>query len=318
MYHARETGWQGEPVVEFGGSGMTARLSPRLGGNLFSLWSESLGRDLLLCPPSPTHLKERPTRWGTPVLMPPNRLAGGRFTFGGHTYQFDRNRGEHHAHGLVLALPWEVTALEAGPHGARVEISLASARFFDVLRQFPHAFTLRVEYRLADGVLTCSTWCRNHSDRPMPFGLGFHTYFSAPGDQAGYTVQLDAATHWETQAGFPVGAHPAAGPYDLREAQPLGPLDDIFSDLGRDADGWSRVTLADRETGRAVICEADRSFPHWVLFSGAMLEQGFFAAEPYGLISNGFNLDLPAEVTGMRSIGPGTEAFAGIWRIRTV
>ncbi|HLO01682.1 MAG TPA: aldose 1-epimerase [Symbiobacteriaceae bacterium] len=318
QYEVRRTQWQDEPIIELVDqqAGLTARLAPRLGGNLFSLFSAPHQHELLWAPESPKALVERPTRFGVPLLMPPGRMKQGQFTYGGHTYQFDRNRGEHHSHGLVLTTPWEVEAEEAGPAGAAVTIGVRSWQHVDLLRQFPHAFHLRVEYRLVEGMLRCTASVRNESDRSMPFGMGFHTYLSAPGDPMAWTVRLGASRRFALEDGFPTGAVlPVSGAFDLRQGRPVGesPLDDVYTDLERDAEGWSGVELASAERGLRVYCEADERFPIWVLFTGRVGE-GFLAPEPYTIAPNGFNL--PQAVSRMWEIAPGAEVPVGTWRIR--
>jgi aldose 1-epimerase len=318
-YHLSWNDWHGEEILELKdtGAGLTARLAPRLGGNLFSLYSDAHQHEVLLSPERPETLIERPTRFGIPLLMPPSRIYRGTFTFAGHTYQFDLNRGEHHSHGLVLTAPWTVEEMEAGPQGARVVIGIRSWEHFHILRQFPHGFHLRVEYRLVDGMLTCRSTIANVGDRAMPFGMGFHTYFHAPGDPMDWTLHLDASEHWELEHGWPTGRrHPVAGAFDLRQGRPLGtaPLDDLFSGLRRDADGWSRFAMTAQTKNLSVICEADEGFPIWVLFSGTVGDRHFLAPEPYTMSSNGFNL--PPEISGMQAIPPRTEKSVGTWRIR--
>lgn len=319
-YQVRHAEWQGEPIVELidAKAGLTARLAPRLGGNVFSLFSAPHQHEILLAPESPATLVERPTRFGTPLLMPPGRMDQGQFTYRDHTYQFARNRGEHHSHGLVLTLPWEVESTEQGPEGAAVTIGIRSWRYVDLLRQFPHGFHLQVTYRVIDGLLTCQSSIRNEGDQPMPFGMGFHTYFHVPGDPMTWRVRLAASHRLELDdAAFPTGASlPVSGPFDLRQGRPVGetPLDEVFLGLERDAEGWSSVELASRERGLRVLCEADRRFPFWVLFTGSVGERGFLAPEPYTIAPNGFNL--PTEVSQMWEIPEGAQRDVGSWRIR--
>ena len=59
-------------------------------------------------PGSLEDLKEKSVRWGFPILMPPNRIDKGKFTFNGQDYVFDINEaGIYHIHGLVHNLPWK-------------------------------------------------------------------------------------------------------------------------------------------------------------------------------------------------------------------
>ena len=51
------------------------------GGNLCRLFHKVSGIEILRIPPSLEHLQAQPEIYGIPVLLPPNRIDGGKFLF---------------------------------------------------------------------------------------------------------------------------------------------------------------------------------------------------------------------------------------------
>lgn len=77
-----------------------------------------------------------------------NRIAGGRFALGGHTYQVDRNEGANTLHGGnegLDRLPWSIDSVSSGPV-ASVTLSLVS---FDGHQGFPGEVAVSVTYSLS-------------------------------------------------------------------------------------------------------------------------------------------------------------------------
>ena len=115
------------------------------------------------------------------------------------------------------------------------------------MRQWPYAHTVEITYRLSNGVLEVATAIVNLSDEPMPVAVGFHPYFQltdAPRDQ--WRIAVGAKTRWLLDARkVPTG--------DTEPAERLLPtpqvglrdynLDEVFSDLVRDADGRATMTV---------------------------------------------------------------------------
>jgi len=319
-----ETSWSGVPALrlEEQTAGSKAMIAPTLGGNLFSL--EIDGREVLRRPPDADALKREPSRWGVPVLMPPNRIAGARFTFNNREYRLEANTPEgHHIHGFPLRRPWRVEKTDVTDHGAvRVVLQFSAADHPDVLEQFPHPFVLTLTYTLEGKSLRCDSHIANNGDTPMPFGLGFHPYLSAPepenfGEDDRWAVRLSPALAWESEDKIPTGRfYEPEGAYDLRDWQPLHAVrrDGGYKLTAPDADGWSRFQLKDKRTGRLTTLRADSNYTHWVIFNGFPGFCGFISPEPYTCMTNAFNLQhLPAETTGMKVIAPRTAQPAGTW-----
>ena len=162
---------------------MEAALAPAVGGSLAAL--RFAGVDLLRCAPSGS---TDPLAMASFPLVPyANRIAEGRFRFGGQDFRLPLNFGDHpHSiHGLGWTAPWTVEAVtedtaqlvhpHAGGHGWR--------------------WAYQAEQRVAvaaDAVeMTLSVY--NLSKEIMPVGLGFHPYLQA--DEA-TVLQFDAASLW--------------------------------------------------------------------------------------------------------------------------
>ena len=66
-------------VVRLAGFGWQAEVLPAYGMNLIRLARS--GSELLRTPEGETQLRREPQVYGMPLLLPPNRTAGGAFTF---------------------------------------------------------------------------------------------------------------------------------------------------------------------------------------------------------------------------------------------
>lgn len=292
---------------------LTAMLVPGFGSNLISLRDTARDIEFIKKPESMSQLQERPTGFGFPVLMPPSRIANGTFEFMGRKYVFEKNeKGKNHIHGLVLNRPWKVKRACAGDEeGALIETAISSDDHPEIKRSMPHSFELTLKFQLKDGVLRIDAIAENNSSDPMPFGLGFHPYFKVPlskdSSKDACIIQVPAARRWELVELLPTGKIlDVEGKYDLRSGQKLEGLllDDVFTDLIPEGD-MVKCIYEDRKTQARITFEAGIEFPHWVVYTGRTLDTDFVCLEPYTWIPNAPNVDLPAELTGMRALRQG-------------
>ena len=127
-------------------SGWEGTVIPEIGSNLVSLRSTREGIDVLMAPATLEEFKAKTTGWGFPVLMPPNRIAQGKFTFNGRDYVFDINeRGKNHIHGIVHDLPWQVVATSTDG-AASVTTAIRSDDHSKIKESYPHSFELRMTF----------------------------------------------------------------------------------------------------------------------------------------------------------------------------
>lgn len=318
MYTVEETTWSGVPVIRLAdqAAGTAALVAPTLGANLLSLTEGD--RELLRRPPDADALREKPTRWGIPVLLPPGRITEGRFRFNDRTYQLEIREGtNYHIHGFVLKRAWRVAAQESSL-GARAVLEFRSSDYPEVLAQFPHPFIFTITYTLMGRSLRCESRITNEGDVPMPFGVGFHHYFAAPDDGTGrYEIRVpESGRQWEIVHDIPTGRfYEPAGLEDLRTWQPLHAMkrDAGYMVTEPGPDGWSRAELVDRRSNLAITVAASREYGHWVIFNGhpGTGFEDFVCLEPYTCMANAFNLPLPE--SGTRTVAPGETQSAGEW-----
>jgi aldose 1-epimerase len=197
------------------------------------------------------------------LLLPwPNRIADGRYSFGGRDLQLPLTEPSSHTaiHGLVRWVAWGLREQE--DDRALFELHLHPQP------GYPFALDLEAEYALGADGLTVRLAGTNAGDAPCPFGAGAHPYLRPAAGPTVDTAVLrsPAATRLlNDDRGIPTGREPVEGtPYDFREPRPIGDLqlDTAFTDLERGADGRATVQLDD-----TVLCLGE-GFDHLMLFTG--------------------------------------------------
>jgi aldose 1-epimerase len=193
---------------------------------------------------------------GIPLLAPfANRLDETAFYANGQKYNFDLElgnvRGPIPGTGFVNgSKAWQLVEFEADTKSAWVTCRLDFYRIPLYMQQFPFAHTITMTYRVSEGSLEVHTRLDNLSNDSMPAVIGFHPIFELPdGNRNDWTVSVDAKTHWiEIPERLPTGeTQPIENFFNAdRQAIALknyGLIDDVFTDLIRDADGRATMTL---------------------------------------------------------------------------
>jgi aldose 1-epimerase len=248
---------------------------------------------------------------GQPLVPWPNRIADGRYRFGGRGIEApinERSTGSA-IHGLARWTPWRVAERE--PSRCAMELRLPAQP------GYPFVLDLRLEYALGDGGLEVALRASNPGEADLPFGAGFHPYLTL-GTPVIDDLRVRApAASWlpADDRGIPTGERrPVAGDLDLREGPRLGgrALDHCLTDLARDADGLARVRV-EAPDGRAATLWMDGAFGHVMLFTGDTLaperRRRGLAVEPMTCAPDAFNSG-----DGLVVLRPG-ESFAGRWGI---
>ena len=239
------------------------------------------------------------------LLLPwPNRIDGGRYSFGGETYQLDLSepaRGNA-IHGLTRWASWQLVAVSEDT----VELGLRLLG----RTGYPFCLELRAEYRLSPAAgLEVTVTAHNAGVRPAPYGTGSHPYLHAgPGLVDGWTLELPA-TRWlpTDDRGIPSGEprDVTGTEFDFRGGRPIGAtgLDHALTGLTRDSSGrvWARLT----SDGASVALWAGPGYTWLQAFTGDTLgpdsRRRAVAIEPMTCPPNAF-------VTGtdLLTIAPGT------------
>ena len=203
---------------------------------------------------SPEEYPGRGGSTGIPFLAPwADRLDEQAFYANGRRYPFDMTlgniRGANPIHGFLGSTDrWQITTLEADGLSAHVTSRLEFFRNPDWMRQFPFAHTIEMTHRLQDGVLEVTTRIENSSLDAMPVAIGFHPYFQLTDSvRDEWTLSVAARTHWPlTPSKMPSGETQPVGsffPDPSAVALKDFDLDDVFSDLVRDATGRAVMTV---------------------------------------------------------------------------
>ena len=267
---------------------------------------------------------------GIPFMGPwANRLDEPAFYANGRRHAFDMTlgniRGDVPIHGFVTTTSlWRVAALQATANEALVTSRLDFYRQPAWMRQWPYAHTVEITYRLVDGVLEVATAIANLSDDPMPVAIGFHPYFQLTDSARDeWRLTVAATSHWRLDARkLPTGeTGPAAAllpppSVGLRDYN----LDDVFSDLVRDADGRATMTVWGAAQRLDVVLGRNfRSVVVWAPNPSGQgrggqgdsppMERNFICLEPMAAVTNALNLAQRGQYRELQTIPPG-----GTWR----
>jgi len=197
---------------------------------------------------------------GVPLLWPyANRLDEQAFYANGTKYTFDpglgnTGRGAIPIHGyLSNTKEWKLVEARSDATGAWVTTRLEFYRNPRYMKQFPFAHVLTMTYKLADGALEVRTRIENLSTDAMPVAIGFHPYFQlTDSNREDWTLSMGAKTHWLlNQSLIPTGeTQPITklvpDPHNV-SVKEFPSLDDVFSDLERDAQGRATFSLKGKQ-----------------------------------------------------------------------
>ena len=121
------------------------------------------------------------TYYKSAFLFPfPNRLKDGTFSENGVTYSFPLNEMVRHnaIHGFIADLPFEVEYINTTVEHAEIRLVLDQST---PLKYYPFTFRFSVTYKIDyQSNFEISINVKNTSSANLPFGLGWHPYFTFP------------------------------------------------------------------------------------------------------------------------------------------
>jgi aldose 1-epimerase len=156
-----------------------------------------------------------------------NRIANGRFTLDGHTYQLTQNNGTNHLHGGTRGfdkIVWDAK-VTTDPRGPSVAFTHTSP---DGHEGYPGKLAARVVYTLTSDNSLVVEYSAT-TDKPTIVNMTQHTYWNLGGDGSGkivdhlLTINADRFTPVDSTV-IPTGElAPVEGtPFDFRKATPIG------------------------------------------------------------------------------------------------
>ena len=197
-----------------------------------------------------------PSRHGIPLLAPwGNRLDEQAFYANGKRYAFDMTLGNITGavpiHGFMsLTDQWQMVELKHDATAAWLTSRLDVYKQPAWMKQWPFAHTIEMTYRLAGGVLEVRTRVVNMSAEPMPVALGYHPWLQltdSPREE--WTITVPARTRWLLNwQKVPTGETESTDAFftNFKGALKDYNIDDVFTDLVRDAQGRVTATLKGR------------------------------------------------------------------------
>lgn len=226
-------------------------------------------------------------------LVPyPNRIAHGRFAFGGQVHRLPLNFGDHpHSlHGLGWQSAWRVVAKENDHIGL--------VHRHDGGPGWPWPYIAGQEIGADQDGAYFRLSLRNDGESPMPAGLGFHPYFPAR-DDTRLTARCE--TVWLSDADcIPTGRAPARHFADWSQGASV--RHDVLIDHCHA--GWDgKACIEQPADGFAIHLSASPELRHLHLYMPP--GRDFFCAEPVSCMPDALNRPEPMEQTGLRVIAPG-------------
>jgi aldose 1-epimerase len=249
------------------------------------------------------------------VLAPwPNRIDGGRYTFGGREVQAPLNETERKTaiHGLVRWLPW--TCVDQQSDSVTLRCT--------VFPQPGYEWQLDVEvtYAVGDEGLSVAIRATNVDDVLLPLGVGCHPYLLL-GDSAidelsllvPATRRLDMSGDGLQQQTSVLGTE-----WDFTTSRTLSEtkLDTAYGGLLRDPDGRARAKLVG-QGGRGVQLWVDGAFDYLMVYTADSVSQPerrrrAVAIEPMTCPPQAFRTG-----TSVIKLAP-RESWTGMWGIDIV
>lgn len=256
-----------------------------------------------------------PAYRGAQLIPWPNRIADGRYTFGGQDHQVpltEPDRGNA-LHGFVVWESWR-TVLHVRD---RVVLSYR----LQPRQGYPWRLDVTADFALGPDGLRCTVEALNTGDSAAPYGYGPHPYLVAgesPLDEWSLEVPAEEFLEVTPDRLLPTELLPVDGTEkDFREERAIGAteLDHAYTGLKRDASGTATVRVRDpRGTG------VEMSWPStapWVQLHTADLPEPEknrlgLAVEPMTCPPDAFNSG-----TNLIVIEPG-ESHRTSWTIRAI
>lgn len=238
-------------------SGMRAQIST-YGGTIVSLWvpdGDGEPGDVVLGFDTLAEYVDRSPYFGCLIGRYANRIANGRFTLDGVTYQLACNDGPNHLHGGECGFDkrvWSSCVRESAPGAPALDLSLTSP---DGDQGYPGTLIVRVSYTLTDTNAFRIDY-EAETDAPTILNLTNHSYFNlSAGRQPTvleHELQLYADQYTPVdETLIPTGelASVVDTPLDFRSPMPIGARIEADHPQLRIAGGYDHNFVVNGEVG---------------------------------------------------------------------
>jgi len=222
-----------------------------------------------------------------PLVPYSNRIAAGRFHFGGRDIEVPCNRADEPLpiHGDGWLAPWQVA--ESGREHARLVLDHSDGA--------PYAYRAAITYVLDGATLAMTLEVENAGSDAMPFGLGVHPFLAR---DASTELSAPASGLWLSDEDWlPVRQVPAPPAWQFGVAYPLP--DTLVNHSFSGWSGHAAVVWEGRRLSLAINADTD----YYVLYTPP--GQDFFCFEPVDHPINAVNLSGGGGAHGMTVLARG-------------
>lgn len=279
-----------------------ATLVPASGGNLIGLLHRPSGLEILRSPRSAAELRAHPECFGTPLLLPPNRIADGCFRFNGRLCRLPVNEPAtgSHLHGLMLRRTWRLKNAAGDTAAVVCDFGRSDAEYSG----WPYEFHLEMRYRLTPEALEHTLTVENRGAEAMPLGVGFHTTFLLPPEESATVEVPHGAGCWEVHPvrRLPTGSRRPWTPDELELLDGRRPAHSRAIACHFPLDSSRTATI--RRKGWRINYRFDPQYRHLACWNSGG-GQDFFCIEPMSWMTNAPNLQLPPAVSGFAVLEAG-------------
>ncbi len=245
-----------------------AKISLDYGFNVYSLTYND--DDVLRTPEDPDeNFKATPMVFGTPMLLPPDRLTNNGFPFEGKQYTMTHPYPDkpYRIHGSMHSAPMKLVYQSK---------SMAIGEYENKGERFPFPFKLTVTCELSDQGLHQRFSILNTGDGNMPLVFGVHTMFYARP-----IVSISLGKAWETGENFEAIKEIPLTEQDRqivsgRNTEGLD-LHNIYTDSG-----FNKATIGEYSYRRSA------NFKNWVVWNKGG-DKGFISIQPQSAPVNALN-----------------------------
>ncbi len=230
-----------------------------------------------------------------PLIPYANRIAWGRFSFGGQSFQLARNFGNHpHTiHGNAWMHPWVVVRSDATSALLAFDYAPAGGD----AHEWPYAYCAKQQFVLDGQCLTITLSVENRDTRPWPAGLGLHPYVARTPRT---TLRFEADTVWTTDADSLPGERQAVEgdtEFDRGRDVSAAAIDNCFAGWGGEA------TVHWPEHDLTLTLSATLPLDHLQLYTPA--GRDFLGLEPVSNMPDAINRMDAVSDQGLRVLAPG-------------
>jgi aldose 1-epimerase len=215
----------------------------------------------------------------------PNRIQDGKYFFEGNDYQFPINKPKENnaIHGFVWNKKFEVVSIKTEKEFASITLKY----IFDGSEMgYPFPFELLFEYTLKENSFSMSFSAKNTGNTNMPFGYGWHPYFTFGNNVEHWQLQLPECNVLETNARLiPTGSSNNYKSFQQLENIGTTEFDTAFELTGNK--DFFETILFSAETNTTLLVKQSNIFKYLQVYIPP--NRNCIAIEPMTCPANAFN-----------------------------